>query len=101
MTENTSTVNHLPDENKFIISLAEGPAFLEYEMDTAGTMMVMHTEVPEAKSGKGHAAELARAAMIYAQENGLKVMPYCTFMAVFLKRNKETYKSAISPEFKI
>lgn len=99
MPEPSTTVTHLHEQNKFIIELPDEPAFLEYELGTGQTMMIMHTEVPPAHEGKGYATQLARKAMAYAREQGLKVMPYCTYMATFLKRHKEEYKEVISPEF--
>lgn len=99
MSEQTNTPTHQSEQNKFTIPLDGEPAFLEYELGPQGTLMVMHTEVPPAYTGKGYATQLARSVMRYAQEQGLQVMPYCTYMASFLKRHKEEYKSSVSPEF--
>jgi predicted GNAT family acetyltransferase len=101
MSDKSKEIIHVQEQNKFVIALDGDPAFLEYEMGTDSTLMVMHTEVPEAHNGKGYAAQLARQVMAYAQENNLKVMPYCAYMAVFLKRNKEMYKSSVSPDFSL
>lgn len=101
MTEQTPGVKHLPKENKFIIEFEGQPAVLMYEMGKDGTLMVMHTEVPPAHNGQGHAGRLAKKVLVYAQDNNLKVMPYCTFMATYIKRHKQEYKDVVSPEFNL
>lgn len=119
MAEQNNKVVHLPDRNMFILEIEPGlsspelssrglsspgqaylgQAFLEYELAGDGTFMIMHTEVPEAHSGKGYASSLAKAALQYVEEQGLKVMPYCTYMAAYLRRNQERYQPLVSPEF--
>ncbi|WP_224995373.1 GNAT family N-acetyltransferase [Cesiribacter sp. SM1] len=99
MPEQNNHVVHLPEQNRFVIEFEGAPAYLEYEMASDGTFMIMHTEVPPAHSGKGYAATLAEAALLHAEENNMKVMPYCSYMATFLRRHKERYKALASPEF--
>jgi predicted GNAT family acetyltransferase len=50
---------------------------------------LMHTEVPAALSGKGIASALAKHAFEWAKEHNKKVMVYCPFVAVYLKRHPE------------
>ena len=93
-------IQHLPEEQKFILELeGDNPGYLEYDLDNEDTLLVMHTEVPAAHNGKGHAARLAKAAMDYVREKGMKVMPYCTYMATFLRRHQAEYKDLFAPEF--
>lgn len=99
MPEQNDKVVHLAEQNTFVMELEGGKAYLEYEQANDGTLMIMHTEVPAAHEGKGYAAALAKAALLYAEENSLKVMPYCSFMATYLRRNQERYKDLASPEF--
>ena len=49
----------------------------------------MHTVVPEALSGKGHASALAHHALQWAKEHKKKVMVYCPFVAAYLKKHPE------------
>lgn len=49
----------------------------------------MHTEVPKALEGKGIASALAAYAFNYAREINKKVMVYCPFVGVYLKRHPE------------
>ncbi|AHM61087.1 hypothetical protein D770_14165 [Flammeovirgaceae bacterium 311] len=99
MPEQNDKVVHLPEQNMFVIELEGEKAYLEYEQAKDGTFMIMHTEVPPAHGGKGHAASLAEAALLYAEETNMKVMPYCTYMATYLRRHQERYKDLASPEF--
>lgn len=100
MSEAKPSVIHLPEQQKFIIELEGGPAYLEYELGKDGSCLIMHTEVPAAHSGKGYASCLAKEALAYVQEQGLKVMPYCTYMATYLIRHRQQYEPLFAPDFK-
>ncbi|MEO8713216.1 MAG: GNAT family N-acetyltransferase [Parafilimonas sp.] len=52
-------------------------------------LALMHTEVPDALSGKGIASALAKHAFEWAKEYSKKVMVYCPFVASYLKRHPE------------
>ena len=45
------------------------------------TMMLVHTEVPPQLERRGFASMLVRAAFDYAKQNGLDVLPVCSFVA--------------------
>ncbi|NLC09525.1 MAG: N-acetyltransferase, partial [Gammaproteobacteria bacterium] len=47
-----------------------------------------HTFVPNELRGRGIAAILTKAAIEYAQERGLEVLPSCSYVEVFLQRQK-------------
>lgn len=99
MEEHTKKVAHQQGAQQFVIALEGEPAFMAYELGKDGTLMVMHTEVPEAYNGQGYASQLAKAVLAYAAQQELKVMPYCTYMAVYLRRHKKEYQALVSPEF--
>ena len=49
-----------------------------------------HTEVPpKVTQGKGYANQLAKAALEYAKQNQLKVIPACKFVRAYLKRHPD------------
>lgn len=51
-------------------------------------IIIDHTEVDPALKGQGVGYKLVEAAVIYARENHVKIMPLCPFAhAVFKKRN--------------
>jgi hypothetical protein len=55
-------------------------------------MWMTHTGVPPAVGGRGIAAELVRAALAWAAENGLKVEPSCSYVEVYMRRHPETQR---------
>ena len=48
-----------------------------------------HTEVPEQFEGRGKGNRLAVAALDFAREEGLRVVPRCRFIAAFIERHRE------------
>ena len=47
-----------------------------------------HTEVPEQFEGRGIGNRLAVAALDFAREEGLRVVPRCRFIAAFIERHR-------------
>ena len=54
-----------------------------------GAMVLMHTLVPVAAQGKGIGDALVRYVLDYTRAQGLKVVVYCPFVEVFMKRHPE------------
>jgi len=50
---------------------------------------LVHTEVPPAWERRGIAALLAHAAMEYAKERGLRVIPSCPYVGAYLEQHPE------------
>ncbi len=55
-----------------------------------GTMWMTHTVVPPAVGGRGIAAELVRVALEHARAQGWKVVPSCSYVAVYMRRHPQT-----------
>ena len=57
----------------------------------AGTdkFIIDHTEVDSAFGGKGVGKELVLAAVKFARENNLKIIPLCPFAAATFKKNAD------------
>ncbi len=55
----------------------------------ADTIDMHHTFVPNELRGKGVAAVLAKEALSYAKEQQLKVIPSCSYIAVYLQRHPQ------------
>lgn len=53
------------------------------------SMIFTHTFVPPELRGRGVAEKLVRAALADARAAGRKVEPACSYVAVFIQRNKE------------
>ena len=49
-----------------------------------------HTEVPPALAGRGIAAALVKAALEWAQLEGLQVVPACSYVAAYMQRHPQT-----------
>ena len=61
---------------------------LDYAL-TDGTMTITHTGVPEALGGRGLAGELTRVALEHAKQQGWRVVPRCSYAAVYIQRHPE------------
>lgn len=81
-------IRHEPQASRFQVERDGQTAVLEYQRE-GGRMRITHTGVPEALRNQGLAAALTRAAMAYAQAQGLKVVPACSYAAAFVQRHPE------------
>ncbi|MFN3888699.1 MAG: GNAT family N-acetyltransferase [Aquabacterium sp.] len=52
-------------------------------------MRMTHTGVPRALEGRGIAAALVSHALGWAREQGYKVQPVCSYVAVYMRRHPE------------
>lgn len=73
---------------RFETELDGETAFAEYRLVDHG-IILPHTVVPEAFEGKGVGSALAKAALGYAREQGLKVIPTCPFIAGYIAKHPE------------
>lgn len=81
-------IQHHPEQGRFE-AIVEG---LRCEIDyhlSAGRMHITHTGVPRPLEGRGIAAALVQRALTWAREQGLKVEPVCSYVAVYLRRHPE------------
>lgn len=62
--------------------------FLTYK-EKGNSLALLHTDVPAELEGRGVGGSLARAALEYARERGLKVLPYCPFVAAYIEQHPE------------
>ena len=81
-------VIHQPAAQEFSVEVDGHVGVLDYDLH-GSTMTITHTLVPEAIGGRGVAAELTRVALDTARANGWKVVPMCSYAAVFLRRHPE------------
>lgn len=75
-------------ERQFQVKLGDETAFAEYRLVDHG-IILPHTVVPESFEGKGVGSALAKAALGYAREHDLKVIPTCPFMAGYIRKHPE------------
>lgn len=73
----------------------EGPiegnpmAICDYRVDDAGAYHLLHAEVPPAFEGRGIGGALARGVFDLARDQGLKLVPRCSFMVAWAKRHPD------------
>lgn len=63
---------------------------LDYSL-MAGVMTITHTAVPAEVSGRGIAAALMQAALAAARAEGWKVVPACSYAAVWMQQHPESH----------
>jgi predicted GNAT family acetyltransferase len=64
-------------------------AFLTYQERGDVQIVLVHTEVPQALEGRGIGGEIVRAALQWAREHDLVVVPRCPFVQSYLERHPE------------
>lgn len=69
-------------------------ALMTYSKAGPGKIIIDHTEVDESLKGQGVGYELVEAAVEYARENNIKIMPLCPFAAAVFKK-REAYKDVL------
>jgi predicted GNAT family acetyltransferase len=84
----TPSVSHNPAAGQFEIRTEHGTALLRYAHE-GPNIDLLHTEVPDDLEGQGNGAALAKAALAYAKDSGLKVIPSCPFVSTYIRRHPE------------
>ena len=81
--------------------VADNPALSRYEMVVDGVtafvayrrdgdvVELVHTEVPQALSGRGVGTTLARGTLDLIRAAGLTIRPLCPFIAAFIQRHPD------------
>lgn len=96
-------VEHDAAGSRFVLRLPEAGdevAFLAYTLTrtpTPGILDLQHTFTPVSMRGKGVAGKLVSAAFAYARAEGLKVIPSCSYIPVWLKRHPDQADLVRSP----
>lgn len=88
-------VQHNEEKRRFEVKVDDKIAVAEY-IKTTQKFILTHTEVPRGLEGNGIASHLAVAALTYAKDNSLPVMPLCPYMAGYIARHPE-WKAILAP----
>ena len=96
MNSSAGGVSNNETEHRFEITVDGHTGLLEYRLGK-GSIAFTHTEVAEELAGKGVGSALAKAALTYAQQHQLSVIPFCSFVAGYIRRHPE-YEALVSPE---
>ena len=81
-------VIHEKENERFVIYIEDKEAFVEYNTGEA-KLNLYHTYTEPDLRGKGLAAQVVRAALEFAKESNLKVVPTCSYVRAFIKKNDE------------
>ena len=75
-------------ENRFELISAAGKALVAYKLFDGGVAF-LHTEVPVSMEGKGIGSALAKHVLEYAKAKQLKIIVYCPFIQMYMRRHPE------------
>lgn len=83
--------DHLATKGDFFVLDKEDRkiAVMTYVMLDDKTMVIEHTIVEEQLSGQGVARKLVDAGIAFARENGLKIIPQCSYANSVFKKTPE------------
>jgi predicted GNAT family acetyltransferase len=82
-------VTHQPAARRFETLVDGQLSVAEYHLQD-GVMHMTYTGVPPALRGHGIAAALVKEALQYAEAQGLKVHPQCSYVRAYMHRHPET-----------
>jgi predicted GNAT family acetyltransferase len=73
----------------FVESNGEDVALMVYSMRADGVMIIEHTQVDPELEGLHVGFELVKAGVAYARENGITIVPMCSFANAVLRKHAE------------
>lgn len=85
-------INHRKEENKgAFIATENGAKAGEMTYSKAGDTLIIidHTEVDPAFGGQGVGKKMVLAAVDFARENNIKILPLCPFAKATFDKNKD------------
>ena len=88
-------VLHDIQHSRFVIPLSGGEAELVYEIVGDDAIDLQHTEVPPSERNQGVADALVRAALAYAREHELRVVPTCPYVQAWVRRHPDERASGV------
>jgi uncharacterized protein len=91
---NQINVRHNEPEHRFEVEIDGQVSVADYELQ-GDQMIFTHTYTPPAQRGRGIAEKLVRAALEHARDKKRKVVPACSYVAVFIERYPE-FKSLLA-----
>lgn len=81
-------VRHNRDAQRFEATMDGHLCVADYRLGS-GEIAFTHTYVPPELRGRGIAEKLVRAALNYAREQKLTIVPECWYVAAFMQRHPE------------
>lgn len=87
-SSDSPNVVHNETESRFEVKLEDDSGILLYEM-VDDVMDILSVQVPPAHRKRGIGSAIAKAALDYARDNDLRVIPTCPFVQSFIRDNAE------------
>lgn len=84
----TETVEDNRAHNRFELHIGGQMVFADYRR-TGDTVYLTHVEAPHSLRGTGAAGRLMEGIVEQARAGKLKLVPYCSYAAAWLRRHKE------------
>lgn len=81
-------VTHNPANDTFEVWIDGQLSKLDYIQD-AKNFVIAHVGVYPEHRGQGVAGKIVEAALQYAKENSLRVIPMCSYAAAYIRRNPQ------------
>jgi uncharacterized protein len=85
---NGLTVKHNDEAQEFALTVDGQLARIVYHR-APGIISLDHTLVPPPIEGRGVAAKLTKAALDFARAEQLRVVPACSYVAAYIRKNPE------------
>jgi hypothetical protein len=84
----TDSVRDNQARSRYELEVDRQIVFATYSRD-GSTLYIRHVEAPPPLRGTGAAGRLMRAIMETARADGLKVVPFCSYAAFWIRRHRE------------
>ena len=88
-------VRHDIQHSRFVLPVSGGEAKLVYALVGDDAIDLQHTEVPPSDRNQGIADALVRAALAYAREHELRVVPSCPYVQAWVRKHPEERASGL------
>ncbi len=88
MSADETKVIHDAAARRFSLATEGRAAVADYEL-AGDTVIFTHTFVPPELRGRGLAEKLVRAGLEWARAEKRRVVPACSYVAAFIRRNAE------------
>ncbi len=82
-------VEHESERHRFVVHLPEGEGELVYRRIAPRTLDLVHTGVDPALRRRGIGDALVRAALEYARQQKLRIIPTCPFVERWLEKHPQ------------
>lgn len=80
---------HNEGQKQFEIHIDGFVSKIEYTLSNDNVYSLTHTKVPTELEGQGVGKALVERTLLYIQQQDGKVLPFCPFISVYIKRHPE------------